>query len=282
MNQSSPHAGATVALVGPGRAGTAIAIALAEVGYDIVAVAGRRPDAPSVAAAAERFGARPAPIAEAGADADLVLLAPPDAVIGAVAEAIAPGLRAGSLVVHCSGTRGLDELAAIARTRPDVRLGVVHPLQTLPSPEIGAARLTGSWAAVTGPPEVGALVEQLGMHPFAVDDAHRDRYHAAACIASNHLVALLGQVERVAAAAGVPLAAFEPLVRATIDNAFALGPREALTGPVSRGDVETVRRHLAAISAEEQPTYCALADAAVRLVDLDDPEMRELVQVRPR
>ncbi len=245
-------------------------------------MAGRDPDAPGVVAAAERFGARVGETADVGAHADLVLLAPPDAAIGAAATAIAPGLRAGSLVIHCSGARGLVELAPIARTRPDVLLGVLHPLQTLPSPDVGAARLAGAWAAVTGPPEVGALAERLGMHPFAVDDAHRHGYHAAASIASNHLVALLGQVERVAAAADVPLAAFEPLVRATIDNAFALGPRAALTGPVSRGDVETVRGHLDALSAEEQHAYRALADAAARLADLDDPAMRELVQGNAR
>lgn len=278
MNQSSSHPGATVALVGPGRAGTALATALVTSGHEVVAVAGRAPDAPGVVAAAARFGAPATPIGEVGRDAAVVLLATPDAAIAEAAAAVAAGLRTDALVLHCSGAHGLDALAPIAAARPDVRLGVLHPLQTLPSAEVGAARLAGAWAAVTGPAEVGALAEALGMHPFAVADDDRDRYHAAASIASNHLVALLGQVERVATTAHVPLAAFEPLVRATIDNAFALGPRDALTGPVSRGDVETVRRHLAAVAVDEQRAYRALADAAARLAELDDPAMRELVR----
>jgi predicted short-subunit dehydrogenase-like oxidoreductase (DUF2520 family) len=190
---------------------------------------------------------------------------------------VTPGLRDGALVLHCSGSTGLEALAPIATTRPDVRLGVLHPLQTLPSGELGEARLVGAWAAVTGPPEVAALAVQLGMRPFTVLDEHRDRYHAAACIASNHLVALLGQVERVAATAGVPLAVFEPLVRATIDNVFALGPEAALTGPISRGDVLTVARHLAAVAVDEQHAYRALAAAASKLASLDDDAMQEFL-----
>jgi predicted short-subunit dehydrogenase-like oxidoreductase (DUF2520 family) len=278
MNQSSlSQSQSTVALVGPGRAGTAIAIALVAAGYEVTAVAGRAPDAPSVLVAAGRFGARPSSVGEAPRDADLVILATPDAVIGDAAASVTAGLRADALVLHCSGSSGLEVLAPIAAIRRDVRLGVLHPLQTLPSGDVGAARLAGAWVAVTGPPEVAALAEQLGMHPFTVLEEHRDRYHAAACIASNHLVALLGQVERVASSAGVPLAAFEPLVRATIDNVFALGPEAALTGPVSRGDVGTVARHLAAVAFDEQHAYRALAAGASRLAGRDDDAMQELL-----
>jgi predicted short-subunit dehydrogenase-like oxidoreductase (DUF2520 family) len=268
----------TVALVGPGRAGSALAAALASAGHEIVAVAGRAPDAPGVVAAAEHFGARACSVTEVGRGAVLVVLATPDAMIGEAARAIIPGLRTNALVVHCSGARGLDVLAPIAAARPDVRLGVLHPLQTLPSGEIGAARLPGAWAAVTGPPEVAALAEQLGMQPFAVAEEHRDRYHAAACIASNHLVALLGQVERIASTAGVPFAAFEPLVRTALDNAFALGPHAALTGPVSRGDVDTVARHLEAVADDEHRAYRALAEAASRLAGVEpDDAMRQVL-----
>ena len=109
-------------------------------------------------------------------------------------------------------------------------------------------------------------VDALDGHRVVVDDEHRAAYHAAACIASNHLVALLGQVERVAATAGVPLAAYLDLVRQTVDNVAALGPVEALTGPVRRGDDATVARHLAALDPSERAAYEALADAARRLV----------------
>jgi predicted short-subunit dehydrogenase-like oxidoreductase (DUF2520 family) len=100
-----------------------------------------------------------------------------------------------------------------------------------------------------------------------VADADRAAYHAAAAIASNHLVALLGQVERVAARAGVPLEAYLDLVRVTLDNVAEMGPAAALTGPVARGDWATVERHRAALPADELVAYDAMVAAARRLVD---------------
>jgi predicted short-subunit dehydrogenase-like oxidoreductase (DUF2520 family) len=96
-------------------------------------------------------------------------------------------------------------------------------------------------------------------------------------VASNHLVALLGQLARLAAVVGAPLEAFEPLARASLANAFALGPSAALTGPVARGDVETVQRHLAALPADEQRAYRALADEARRMSGRDNDAMREVL-----
>jgi len=181
-------------------------------------------------------------------------------------------------VVHLAGSVGVDALAPVAEARTDVDLGALHPLQTLPSPEAGAARLPGSWAAVAGSVRVPDLATSLGLVPFTVADADRAAYHAAASVASNHLIALLGQVERIASDARVPFAAFEPLVRATLDNAFALGPSAALTGPVARGDVDTVVRHLGAVDESEHRAYKALAAAAARLVDRDDDQaLREVL-----
>ena len=92
-----------------------------------------------------------------------------------------------------------------------------------PSPEVGLPRLPGSWCAVEGPPSVERLALSLGLRPFRVAPGDRARYHAAATIASNHLVALLGQAARVADAAGVPPEALLPLIRASVDNVDALG-----------------------------------------------------------
>jgi predicted short-subunit dehydrogenase-like oxidoreductase (DUF2520 family) len=129
-----------------------------------------------------------------------------------------------------------------------------------------ATDLRGAWFAVGGDPLASRVVDDLGGHPVVVADEHRAGYHAAACIASNHLVALLGQVERVGAAAGVPLAAYADLVRQTVDSVASLGPAAALTGPVRRGDEATVARHLAALDPSERPAYEAMADAARRLM----------------
>ena len=225
----------TLRVVGPGRPGTALSRALASVpGWEVVAPLRRGDD---VAGAAEGV--------------DLLVLATPDGAVADVAAAVRP--VPSTVVAHLAGSLGLDALA------PHERRASIHPLRSIP--EIGAD-LRGAWFAVAGDELAGRVVDDLGGQRVAVDDAHRAAYHAAACIASNHLVALLGQVERVAATAGVPLDAYLDLVRQTVDNVAAVGPAAALTGPVRRGDVGTIERHLAALDPAERPAYEAMADAA--------------------
>jgi predicted short-subunit dehydrogenase-like oxidoreductase (DUF2520 family) len=188
---------------------------------------------------------------------EVLVIATPDAVVAEVAGAVEP--VATTVVVHLAGSLGLEVLA------PHARRASVHPLVALPDRHLGAVRLVGAWYAVAGDPVARAIVSDLHGRALLVDDQNRVSYHAAACIASNHLVALLGQVERVAADAGVPLAAYLDLVRATVENVAALGPAAALTGPVARGDWDTVQRHLDAIDPEERAAYSALAQMAARL-----------------
>ncbi len=109
------------------------------------------------------------------------------------------------------------------------------------------------------------IVAALEGRSFTVADDDRAVYHAAAAVASNHLVVLLAQVERLAAEAGVPMEAYLDLVRATVDNVARLGAEAALTGPAARGDEATIRRHLDALGAEERPLYEAMAAEARRL-----------------
>ena len=196
---------------------------------------------------------------------DLLVIATPDAAIAEVAAAVEPVDT--TVVAHLSGSLGLDVLA------PHTRRASIHPLLPMPDPATGAARLAtgGAPFAVAGDPIANDVVDALGGHAFAVADEHRTAYHAAASIAANHLVALLGQVERVAATADVPLDAYLPLVRATIEDVAARGPAAALTGPVARGDHATVARHLAAIPADERPAYEAMADQAARLTRSGPP-----------
>jgi predicted short-subunit dehydrogenase-like oxidoreductase (DUF2520 family) len=257
-----------LALVGPGRAGGAVALALTAHGWRVTGVAGRHPDAPGVVETAGRFGAAPGPAEVVVAGVDLVLIATPDAAIDEVAGIIGPAVTPATLVIHLSGARGLDALA-----RVPARVGALHPLQTLPDPDLGAARLAGAYAAVAGDEEVAHLARTLGMTPITVADVDRAAYHAAACIASNHLVALLAQVEAVT---DVPIAAFLPLVHATVDNVGTRGPRGALTGPVARGDAATVRAHLDAIPDAERPAYLAMARRTATLAGRD-AELREVL-----
>src|SRR5437763_324258 len=188
---AAPISARTFALVGPGRAGTSIALALVHAGWRPVAVAGRSDDATSTRHAVARLGAPASPLGAAGRGAALVVLATPDAAIHETARAVAPGLEPGALVVHLSGALGLDALGAVAELRPDCSVGALHPLQTFATAD--PHRVVGAWAAVAGPPAVADVARELGAHPFAVPDDRRAAYHAAAVVASNHLVALLGQ-----------------------------------------------------------------------------------------
>ncbi|MBA2326613.1 MAG: DUF2520 domain-containing protein [Actinobacteria bacterium] len=267
MDDNSPG---RLAIVGPGRAGTALSLALVARGWTVTAVAGRSPEAESTRRVAVALDARPVPASDAGRDADLVIVATPDTAIAGAAAGLAPSLREGALVLHLSGARTLHEFDDLLLARPEVAVGSLHPLQSLPSGEVGRARLPGSWCAIDGPDSVERIALTLGMRPFRVDAADRMRYHATACVASNHLVALLGQVERLAADAGVPFEAFLPLVRATLDNVDDLGTAGALTGPVARGDAATVAAHLDVLPAEERAAYRALAEAALRLAGRED------------
>ena len=227
-----------IAVVGRGRLGTALAPALAEAGIDVDGPLGRGAD---------------------GAGADMVLLCVPDGQIGAAASAIEPG----PLVGHCSGSRGLDLLGE--------REGLaLHPLMTVTS---AGARFEGAGCAIAGSSAralaaAAWLAHELGMRPVEIADEDRAAYHAAASIASNFLVTLEAAAERLARSAGLDRDLLAPLVRATVDNWVAEGARQALTGPILRGDEETVARQRVAI-AERAPElldlFDALADATRQL-----------------
>lgn len=230
----------SVRVVGPGRAGGSLGLALERAGWRVEPSLGRDDD-----------------VAGAASGVDLLVLAVPDAAIAAVAAAVEPGP---AVVAHLAGSLGLDVLAG------HERVAAVHPLVALPTPAVGADRLAaGAWFAVAGDPIARRVVDALGGRAVEVADADRAAYHAAACIASNHLVALLGQVERVAGPVGVPLEAYLDLARATVENVAALGPEAALTGPAARGDEATLDRHRAALDPSERPAYDALVDLARRL-----------------
>jgi predicted short-subunit dehydrogenase-like oxidoreductase (DUF2520 family) len=267
----------TLALIGPGRAGTTLGLALVDLGWDVVGVAGRAPDAASTNAAVACLDSRAELVSEVGHGAALVIVATPDRAIESAALAAADSMEPGALVVHVAGSRGLDVFDPLLEKRADVRVGAMHPLQSFPSTTIGLQRLPGSWAAIAGDPAVAALAEELGMQPFVLGDEDRTRYHATAVVAANHLVALIGQVERLAASAGVPFAAFTPLIQASLDNAFRLGPAAALTGPVERGDLATVEQHLRALDPAERDAYRALAREAARLTGRRDNALDRLL-----
>ncbi len=161
---------------------------------------------------------------------------------------------------------------------PHPHRAAVHPLLALPTPEVGAERLTGgAWFAVAGSDAVATamaerVVSDLGGRAFTVADNDRAAYHAAAVIASNHVVALLGQAERVAASVGVPFEAYLDLVRDHARQRGRSGPgggADRPGGPRGRGHH---RRHLAALDPSEREGYEAMAALARRLAGRPVPE----------
>lgn len=222
-----------LAIVGQGRMGNALASALANHSrFVIVGPLGRGAD---------------------GAGTEAVLLCVPDGQIGAAAAAITPG----RLIGHCSGATGLDVLAGHEAF-------VMHPLMTVTA---SGADFAGAGAAIGGTTlRARAFAEDLAaaleLQPIALEETDRPAYHAAASIASNFLVTLEAMAERVAASTGVTRAQLVPLVRATVENWATLGPEQALTGPIVRGDEATVKRQRAAI-AERAPETLDLFDALV-------------------
>jgi predicted short-subunit dehydrogenase-like oxidoreductase (DUF2520 family) len=185
-------------------------------------------------------------------DAELVLLCVPDDAIADVAREVEPG----PWVAHVSGATSLRALA------PHTQRFGLHPLQTFTRSR-GPEQLDGAWAAVTSETaEARALGHELartlGLRPFDLDDEARPAYHAGAAIASNYLVTLHGAASRLFELAGAPPEALVPLMTRTIENGFEL------TGPIARGDWETVHRHVRAIHAaapDLEPMYNALAEA---------------------
>ncbi|MFL5962039.1 MAG: DUF2520 domain-containing protein [Gaiellaceae bacterium] len=182
-------------------------------------------------------------------DAQLQLLCVPDRAIAEVARSIAPG----PWVAHVSGGTPLAALA------PHVTRFSVHPLQTLTRTR-GPEQLDGAWGAVSGETDDAQargfwLAETLGLRPFALADDKRASYHAGASIASNFLVTLYQAASQLFEDAGAPPEALVPLMTRTIENGFDL------TGPIARGDWETVERHRAALRGSTfEKAYDALVE----------------------
>jgi predicted short-subunit dehydrogenase-like oxidoreductase (DUF2520 family) len=229
---------ARIGIVGRGRVGKALAGGLARAGYAVEGPLGR--------------GELP--------ESDVVLLCVPDSEIEAAAAHVRPSA---ALVGHTSGATPLTALG-------EGEAFGLHPLQTIVSAD---STVAGSGAAIAGSSRraletARELARTLGMEPFEIDDSQRAAYHAAASIASNYLLAVEAAAETVAAGAGIAPAdarrMLGPLVRQTVENWQRLGPERALTGPVARGDEETVERQAEAVESvapELAPLFAELTEA---------------------
>jgi predicted short-subunit dehydrogenase-like oxidoreductase (DUF2520 family) len=259
-----------VGLIGPGRAGVGLALALVQAGYTVRLHGRRKKKVPAPLTLTVGDGDAPPPwIAEAG----VVILAVRDDGIRPLAEALAAtrAITPDHVVLHLSGAQGQEALGPLVTTR--AALGSLHPLQTIVEPERAAARLKGAWAAVEGMPRAVEAAERLardlGMRPFLIATKAKAIYHAGAVFASNYLVVVEAMAQRLLRHAGLTdadaWAALRPLVEGTLENLGSAEPKDALTGPIARGDTATIVRHIESLTLDDGKLYRALGRAALEL-----------------
>jgi len=244
----------TVAIIGAGKVGSVLARNFNKQGYELVGIASRT--LLSANKLAHQFGVLGV---EKAADitqyANIVLIATPDDCIGQVAEEVAQdgGFRAGQVVFHTSGGVSVEVL------KPAENLGAftgsMHPLQSFAHGDSSLDTVAGIYFALGGHAHAIGLGEKIvgdfGGQSFIIADKDRPLYHGAACIVSNYLVSLLHWATQIYGDFGLTpqqaSAALMPLMQGTVSNIQHLGPTQALTGPISRGDGNTITAHLAAL-----------------------------------
>lgn len=269
----------SIGFIGAGRLAASLSAALQEAGYPVTAVASRTASsAESLALALNGTVTAMAPT-EVTASCDLIFLTVSDSEIGGLAAALR--WRAEQAVIHCSGA--LDLAVLDTASNRGALAGCLHPLQSFPSRSPEPARFKGIFCGIEAPAPLAAYLEDAaratGARSFRLEGVDRSLYHAAAVFASNEVVALMAAASRLWGAAGLPETtareALSPLLLASAANVARQPLARALTGPVARGDVATVRRHLAALEDEPELArlYRALSAELLRLELGHSPEI---------
>jgi predicted short-subunit dehydrogenase-like oxidoreductase (DUF2520 family) len=266
----------SVGVVGAGRVGAVLAAALKAAGHEISAVAGES-DASRTRIETLLPGTHVDKPTAVARSCDLLLLTVPDDMLGNVVTMLSASgaIRPGQFVVHTSGKHGVSVL------QPAVELGAhalaMHPAMTFTGTDVDLERLPGCVYGVTAGPDTAALaatlVADLGGRMIRVDEDKRTLYHAGLAHGANHLVTLVVQAMDLLRASGSddPAGTLRPLLTAALDNTLTYGDA-ALTGPIVRGDVETVRAHVADIAATSPATlesYVVMARATANRAVLD-------------
>ena len=260
----------TIAIIGPGRAGSALGRALHTAGYTIAAIGGRNPD--NVRNLANELGARACQSPATTIDvADLTILAVPDDVILPLATDMVESLcsAAGHAAVHLSGAQDRSALRPLSQ-QGSLRTGVLHPLQTFRRGPEAVVNVPGTYFGIDAEQplrdQLSQLARDLHGHPFDLTGVDLALYHAAAVFAANYPITLLAEAIALAAEAGLdPETArrgLTTLLAGAVNNLRDLAPADAITGPASRGDDGTIERHLEALKRdpELQRLYQLLAD----------------------
>jgi predicted short-subunit dehydrogenase-like oxidoreductase (DUF2520 family) len=271
--------------VGPGRVGLALGYALAQAdAAESLTYYGRREEPPPhplfIQGLAEyRYGMERPP---GGTTA--LFLTVPDRALAEIAMTLATrgDAPSGCAAFHCSGALGADPLEPLHPR--GYRLGTFHPLQAIANSVVGAERLIGSTFALSGDPEALAvgrrLISALGGRWIQVPTTGRPLYHAAAVMASNYVVTLLGEAASLLERLGVSREdaehALASLARGAVEDVGGLGASRALTGPIRRGDTETVALHLRTLGGRDRELYRLLGRLTLdRVREELDPEVME-------
>jgi predicted short-subunit dehydrogenase-like oxidoreductase (DUF2520 family) len=266
----------TISIVGPGNLGTALAVTLSAAGYKVESIAVRLSKAPARAKAlARRIGARLVLTGREELGGDIVWITVPDDAISSVAHTLArSGDWKGKTAFHSSGALASDELAAL-RER-GARVASVHPMMTFVRGEVPQMRgvafgLEGDAGAIR---QAKTIIARLGGRAFVIEREKKVLYHVFGSFASPLIIAMLATMEQVGLAAGMrkqdikPV--MSPLLRQTLNNYMRRNAAAAFSGPLVRGDVATIRKHLAALGALAAPrdVYVAMARTAVEHLPL--------------
>lgn len=244
----------TIGIVGAGRVAQALGHLLGRQGVTIIGVVSRNPVHAEEAA---HFIGPEVAACDYGRlvhDTNTILVAVSDDAVSDVAERLANAGMSGGTVIHTAGVYGPEALHVLADK--GVACGSLHPLQTVATAEQGVADLPGSWFAVAAQDRAREVTERwvglLKGKLLSVAPGGATLYHAAAVMVGNYTAALLQAALVLMRGAGIQTdvarQALAPLMKASVENALSQGPAAALTGPIARGDVRTVRRHLDAMT----------------------------------
>jgi predicted short-subunit dehydrogenase-like oxidoreductase (DUF2520 family) len=247
-----------IGIAGPGRIGQALGRLLHDRGQPIAAIAGRNSGRTASAAAFIYKDVLPVSYSELPSHATRILICVPDDALDSVAGTLAAAPQRIKAALHTCGSRGPEVLAPLEDR--GASCAALHPLQTVTTPEQGLADLPGSFFGVTGGAQGSnaahdwalEIVRLLDGRALTIAPERRPLYHAAAVMASNYIVAMIDAAVTLMELAGSAgeepaLQALGPLVRASVANSLAVGPVQALTGPIERGDEQTVAAHLHAL-----------------------------------
>ena len=266
----------TIAIIGPGRAGSALARAANTAGYAVAAIGGRNPD--NVRSLAGELGAHACQTPAATIElADLTMLAVPDDVILPLATEMVDSLcsSAGKSAVHLSGAQDRSALQPLAKLA-SLRTGVFHPLQTFRRGPQAVENVAGTYFGIDADEPLRTQLQQLALdlqgHPFDLVGIDRALYHAAAVFAANYPMTLLAEAIALATDAGLDegtaRSGMTTLLAGAVSNLRELAPADAVTGPAARGDEGTIQKHLAALGHDPaaQRLYQLLAERTKLLV----------------